>query len=45
MQQSAFGRPPAAALSRPWRALRRLVNQIVEFWKRQPIDQFWPPHP
>ncbi len=25
--------------------LKRTANEIVEFWKRQPPDIFWPPHP
>ncbi|MBI3517648.1 MAG: hypothetical protein HY060_26745 [Proteobacteria bacterium] len=46
MQQRAFGRlTMTAARSRPWRAMRRAFDRMVEFWRRQSLDHFWPPHP
>jgi len=29
-----------------WRQrLARWLDQVIEFWNRQPHDRFWPPHP
>lgn len=25
--------------------LAHYLSEIAEFWGRQPIDRFWPPHP
>jgi hypothetical protein len=46
MQPSVLGRLPRnhAALTLR-QQLARWLAQIAAFWNRQPIDQFWPPHP
>jgi len=46
MQPSVLGRLHRnhAALTLRQR-LAGWLQQIASFWNRQPIDQFWPPHP
>jgi hypothetical protein len=40
-----FGMGLGSRLTRLTARLRRTADEIAEFWKRQPPDLFWPPHP
>jgi hypothetical protein len=54
MQDSVVHKPAwmgdlAGRLKRSGRAAREqlayYLSDIAEYWNRQPLDRFWPPHP